>query len=98
VGKLLHSVNYDAEVTWNERWAFNKKNNLGYVILNVFALAAVLMVLALVFGVGFGFLRVFASRMFPKHFRSAAEGPEFIALHLDGPSAEAPKNDASSSR
>ena len=98
VGKLLHSVNYDADVMWNERWAFNKKDNLGYVILNTFALAAILMVLALVFGVGFGFLRVFASRLFPKHVRSAAEGPEFISLHLDGPSVESPKNDASGSR
>jgi len=98
VGKLLHSVNYDAEVTWNERWTFSKNNNLGYLMLNIFALAAVLMVLALVFGVGFGFLRVFASRMFPKHVRSAAEGQEFISLHLDGPSGETPKNDASGSR
>ena len=98
VGKLLHSVNYDADVMWNERWAFNKKDNLGYLILNTFALAAVLMVLALVFGVGFGFLRVFANRMFPKHVRSAAEGPEFISLHLDGPSVDAQKNDASGSR
>ncbi len=98
VGKLLHSVNYDADVIWNERWAFNKKDNLGYVILNVFALATVLMVLALVFGIGFGFLRVVASRMFPKHVRSVAKGQEFISLHLDGPSVEAGKTDASGSR
>ncbi len=98
VGSLLNSVNYDAEVTWNERWTFNKRDNLGYVILNVVALSAVLGAAALVFGIGFGFIRVFLSRLFPGQIRSAAQGQEFISLHLGDPPAEASEAVASPSR
>jgi hypothetical protein len=97
-GALLGSVNYDAEVTWNERWTFNKNDNLGYVILNILALSAVLATITIVFGVGFGFARVILSRMFPGRVRSVAQGQEFISLHLGEAPAADPPSDASRSR
>jgi hypothetical protein len=96
-GTLLGSVNYDADVTWNERWSFNKNDNLGYVILNVVALSAVLGAITLVFGIGFGFARVALSRLFPGRIRTVAQGQEFISLHLGGPPAEPPPAAASRS-
>jgi hypothetical protein len=87
---LLSSVNYDAEVTWNERWKSpNKNDNLGYVLLTVTELSAVLGAAALLCGIGFGFARVFLSRMFPGRVRTYAQVNEFISLHLDGPPPEA---------
>jgi hypothetical protein len=90
-GSLLGSVNYDAQVTWNERWqALDKRNNLGYLVLNIAALAAVLGVLALILGIGFGFGRVFLSRMFPGRVRTYAQANEVISLHLEERPEEAP--------
>jgi hypothetical protein len=96
---LLGSVSYEPEVTWNERWkGLDKRNNLGYLLVTIAELSAVLAVLALVLGIGFGFARVALSRMFPRHVRTYAQANEFISLHLDDvPSAPSP-GDASPSR
>ena len=39
---LLVSVNYEADVTWNENTYFDKKNNLGNLLVNVFMLCAII--------------------------------------------------------
>ena len=96
---LLGSVNYDPAVTWNERWqSLDKRDNLGYVVLNIFLLAALLGVLALISGIGFGFGRVFLSRMFPGRIRTYAQANEVISLRLTDPPSAAPPADASHSR
>ena len=98
-GSLLGSVNYDAAVNWDERWqAIDKRDNLGYLVLNIFLLALVLGVLALISGIGFGFARVWLSRLFPGRVQTYAQANEFIALRLDEPSSEPPPVDASPSR
>ncbi len=98
-GSLLSSVSYEPEVTWNERWkVLDKRDNLGYLLITIAELSAALAVLALVLGVGFGFARVFLSRMFPGHIRTYAQANEFISLHLDESPSAGPPGDASPSR
>ena len=98
-GSLLSSVNYDPAVTWNERWkTFDKRDNLGYVVLNIFLLALVLGGLALISGIGFGFARVFLSRMFPGRIRTYAQANEVISLHLAETPSTPPPTEPSPSR
>lgn len=85
---LLASVNYDADVTWNENTYFDKKNNIGNLVWNALLLCGILMVFALVAGVAFGGLRVFVQRIFPEKVLHREEQAEFISLHL----AEKPQN------
>jgi len=96
---LLGSVSYEPEVTWNERWkVFDKRDNLGYLLITIAELSAVLAVLALVLGIGFGFARVYLSRLFPRHIQTYAQANEFISLHLDESPAVGSSGDASPSR
>jgi hypothetical protein len=86
-------------VTWNERWkVFDKRDNLGYLLITIAELSAVLGVLALVLGIGFGFARVYLSRLFPRHVQTYAQANEFISLHLDESPAVGTSGDASPSR
>lgn len=96
---LLGAVSYEPEVTWNERWkGLDKRNNLGYLLVTIIELSAVLAVLALVLGLGFGFGRVFLSWMFPGRVRTYAQANEFISLHLDETPSGPPAGGASPSR
>ena len=80
---LLGSVNYDADVTWNENTFINPKNNLGSLLVNIILLCGILIGLALVAGVAFGGIRVLVKRMFPDRHFGGSEEAEFIALHLE---------------
>jgi len=85
---LLASVNYDADVTWNENTSFDKKNNIGNLVWNALVLCGILMVFALVAGLAFGGLRVLVQRIFPERVLHREERVEFISLHL----ADKPQN------
>jgi hypothetical protein len=88
---LLASVNYDAEVTWNQNTYFDKKNNIGNLIVNIIILCAIIAGLMLVAGVAFGGFRIVIRRLFPDRAFDRSEEVEFISLHLaektDSPSA-----------
>lgn len=79
---LLASVNYDADVTWNENTYPNKKDNLANLLVNIIVLCFILIGLALVAGVAFGGIRVLVKRLFPERVFDRPEGGEFISLHL----------------
>ena len=79
---LLASVNYDANVTWNENTHFTKRDNLANLLVNVIILCFIIIGFALVAGVAFGGIRILAKRMFPGRVFERAESREFIALHL----------------
>ena len=81
---LLASVNYDANVTWNENTHFTKRDNLANLLVNVIILCFIIIGFALVAGVAFGGIRILARRMFPGRVFERAESREFIALHLSG--------------
>ncbi len=80
--KLLTSVNYEAEVTWNEATSLSKRDNIGNLILAVFALIGILLLISLVFGVFFGGLRVLLKRLFPDRVFDRPEDIEIIQLKL----------------
>jgi hypothetical protein len=79
---LLASVNYEADVTWNENTYFDKRNNIGNLVWNALVLCGILMVFALVVGVAFGGLRVLVQRIIPERVFHREEQVEFISLQL----------------
>jgi len=80
---LMSAVNYEAEVTWNERDPFDKKNNIGNIVWNALVLCGILMALALVAGVAFGGVRVLFKQVLPNRIFNRPQAAEFISLHLD---------------
>ncbi|HUN88073.1 MAG TPA: hypothetical protein VMU28_04775, partial [Terriglobales bacterium] len=81
--KLLDAVNYQAEITWNEPTSFSKKDNIGNLLLAVFALIGILLLIGLGFGVLMGGLRVLLSKYFPGTVLDTPGNVEILQLHLD---------------
>jgi len=79
---LLASVNYDADVTWNENTHFTKKDNLANLLVNIIILCGIILGFALVAGLAFGGLRMMAQRIWPERVFHRRESVEFISLHL----------------
>lgn len=79
---LLASVNYDADVTWNENTRLTKKDNLANLLVNIIILCFILIGFALIAGVAFGGLRILLKRLFPDRIFDRPEEMEFISLHL----------------
>ena len=79
---LLASVNYEADVTWNENTYFDKRNNIGNLVWNALILCGVLMVFALVVGIAFGGLRVLVQRIIPEKVFHREIEVDFISLQL----------------
>jgi hypothetical protein len=80
---LLSAVSYDADVTWNQNTFFDKKNNIGDLLVNVILLCGILVGLMLVAGMAFGGLRIVIRSLFPGRVIDRPEQVEFISLHLD---------------
>ena len=79
---LLNSVNYEAEVTWDQATSLSKRDNIGNLIIGVFSLIGILLLIALIFGVFFGGIRVLLTRLFPKRRFGRPDDVEIIQLHL----------------
>jgi hypothetical protein len=94
---LLASVNYEADVTWNENTYLSKKDNIGVLVWNALILSGILMLFGLAIGLAFGGVRVLISRLFPQKIFDRPEDVEFISLHLDEGSLEGPNSEVSSS-
>jgi hypothetical protein len=94
---LLASVNYDADVTWNENTFMTKKDNLANLLVNVILLCFIIIGFALVVGVAFGGVRILTKRLFPDRLFDRPQEMEFISLHLSEEVIERSKPDASSS-
>jgi hypothetical protein len=82
---LLNSVNYEAEVTWNEATTVSKRDNIGNLIVAVFALIGIILLISVIFGVFFGGIRILAKRMFPDKVFDRPDEMEIIQLHLEEP-------------
>jgi len=80
--RLLTSVNYEAEVTWNEATSLSKRDNIGNLILGIFALIGIILLISLICGVFFGGMRLMVKRFFPGKVFDRPEDVEFIQLHL----------------
>jgi len=83
--QLLNSVNYEAEVTWNEATSLSKRDNIGNLIVAVFALIGIILLISIIFGVFFGGIRIVVKRFFPNRVFDRPEEVEIIQLHLEGP-------------
>ena len=85
---LVASVNYEADVTWNENTLNDKKNNIGNLVVNALLLCAILMGFALVIGVAFGGVRILIRKVLPETILGRDGEIDFISLHLEEESAE----------
>jgi hypothetical protein len=85
---LLASVNYEADVTWNENTYFDKRNNIGNLVWNALILCGILMAFALIIGIAFGGLRVLVQRIIPEKVFHREEQMDFISLQLGEKSHE----------
>ena len=76
--RLLAKVQYQATITWSERMP-TARDNVGNLILTIFALAGLLLLFCLAAGIAFGGFRVFARRF----FKGWVDEEPMILLHLD---------------
>ena len=90
---LLASVNYEANVTWNENTSFTKRDNIANLLVNVIILCFIIIGFALVAGVAFGGIRILAKRFFPDRLFDRSQDVEFISLHLSVSEPEASETD-----
>lgn len=79
---LLNSVNYEAEVTWDQATSVSKRDNIGNLIVGIFSLIGILLLVGLIFGVFFGGIRVLLNRLFPRKVHGRVEEADFIRLNL----------------
>jgi len=80
---LLSSINYEADVTWNENTYLSKKNNVANFLFNAILLCLVAVGFSLVAGLAFGGFRVLIQRLYPNRVFDRPDEMEFISLHLD---------------
>jgi hypothetical protein len=79
---LLASVNYDAEVTWNQRTGLSPRDNVGTLLVGVVLLTAIILGMAIVAGIAFGGIRILAKRLFPDRIFDRSRDVEIIELKL----------------
>jgi hypothetical protein len=79
---LLASVNYDADVTWNQPTKPKPVENKAGFIVALILLCILVILAALVFGFLFGGLRILASKLFPNRVLKRSESAEIIRLDL----------------
>ena len=79
---LLASVNYEADVTWNQATHLTRNNNLGSLLVNVVLLLSALLAVSLAAGVAFGGVRLLARKFFPDRLFDRTQDVEIIRLNL----------------
>jgi hypothetical protein len=94
---LVSDVNYDADVTWNERTNFTRRDNAANLIVGVTLLAAIVCGISIVAGIAFGGFRLAIKRLLPGKVFDRPEDIEFISLHLSDNTEKSAKPGVSSS-
>jgi hypothetical protein len=79
---LLASVNYDADITWNQPTKPKPVENTAGFIVALILLCVIAVLAAVVFGFAFGGIRILASRVFPKQVLKRKDEAEIIRLDL----------------
>jgi len=79
---LLASVNYDADVTWNQPTKIKPAENRAGFIVALVLLCIMAVLAALVFGFAFGGIRLLIGRFFPNKVFNRPESSDFIHLDL----------------
>ncbi len=94
---LLAAVNYDADITWNQKTFSSLRDNPANLIVGVILLAGVICGLAIIAGIAFGGFRVLTKRLLPGKVFDRPEQIEIIALHLSDRNENASNAGVSSS-
>ncbi len=80
--RILASVNYDADVTWNENAGQGKRDNIGNVVIAALTLAAILFLISVGAGAVFGFGRFYLPRFRRKKLGETPDDGKMIRLDL----------------
>jgi len=80
--KILGSVNYDANVTWNENAGQGKRDNIGNVVVAALTLAGILFLISVGAGAVFGFGRIYLPRFRARKTGETRDDGEMIRLDL----------------
>ena len=80
--RILASVNYDANVTWNENTGQSKRDNIGNVVIAALALAAILFLMSVGAGAVFGFGRFYLPQFRARKAGETRDKGEMIRLDL----------------
>jgi len=80
--RVLASVNYDANVTWNENTGLSKRDNIGNVVIAALSLAAVLFLMSVGAGAVFGFGRFYLPQFRARKDGETPDRGEMIRLDL----------------
>jgi hypothetical protein len=81
---LRENINLHTQVTWNEPSATATDPPWSVILYRIFLGTGVFMVLAIVFGVLFGGIRVFTKRLFPGKIFDRPKNIEILQLGLSG--------------
>jgi Family of unknown function (DUF6599) len=81
--KLLASITYGTDVTWNE-YVPPRSENVGVMMISIFDLAGLLLLFFFVAGLAFGGVRVLAKRFIPIPIFDRPSQMEIIRLNLSG--------------
>jgi hypothetical protein len=79
---LLASVNYDADVTWNQATKPRAQEDRAGFIVALVLLCVLVVLAALIFGFAFGGLRLLIGRFFPNKVFNRPEAADIIRLDL----------------
>ena len=79
---LLASVNYDADVTWNQPTKLKPSEDRAGFIVALVLLCIIVVLAALIFGFAFGGLRILISRLYPNKVFNRSESADIIRLNL----------------
>ena len=80
--RVLGSINYDANVTWNENAGRSKRDNIGNLVVAALTLAGVFILMSLGAGAMFGFGRFFLPRLWGKTTGQPVDDGAMIRLDL----------------
>jgi hypothetical protein len=79
---LLASVNYDADVTWNQPTKSKREEDRAGFIVALVLLCVLVVLAAAIFGLAFGGLRLLLAKLYPNKFFNHPESADIIRLDL----------------
>jgi len=75
------TARWDADITWNQNTHYDKRENLGYLLVNVIMLTVIIMGLAIVAGLVFFGFRITLKKYFPQRVFGTEDG-DIIRLDI----------------
>jgi len=79
---LLASINYDADVTWNQATKLTRNENVMGLLAGIIILTGIILGLSLVAGLAFGGVRLALKRLFPDRLFDRSQDIEIIQLNI----------------